>query len=339
MTVWWKLDRPSGQMSGMQHDAKLYIGDANLLEERTLVEFEKMYEFEVLPATRERLRDCNKMLHAILDLPALTSENVDIVLQHVLFKPRPEFAEVAMRLLNYDALERYHFEIARGIIVAEKNDAEAIASMVKYLCGPNPRAIQPVFSELLHRLPKETVLTQQNILKLESSPSLWPRVMIDVLSPKECSPGWHRELMQKLTQMKQPIPVEQLKADLNDLDHDRYTVRYKAKANLINKGEMAIPALRELLLGKARSPEAENQIQSIIAAIENGPTDPLDKQMLSYLAGWCLSSTYKDKFNRDDANHLQQVREALDALSQNPADACITKEAKRILAELKMKNR
>ncbi len=305
-------------------------------EKRKLVEFNETFEVEIQPATRENLLGCAKKLHSLLDT-AKTLEDFDIVLQHVLHTPRKEFADVSARLLNCRLLHRYHYEIAQGMLKSAASERDGVASLVNYLDSPNPDAIEPVFSMLVWELPKKNLLTKETVAKLQSTSSIWPRAMINALAPNDCSPVWRWQLMQQLKLLKRPIPTEQLVADIKQLDHDSFVFRANAKANLVKKGEMAIPTMRELLRGKTLSLEAETNVKSVIARIEKAPPDPLEQQMMNCLAGCLLHNRYEEYFKDHRAEHLRQVENVLEALAHNHPDAWITKEAKRILAEAKQR--
>lgn len=304
------------------------------LKRRTIVEFNETLDVNVLPATRENLLACAKKLHSMLDT-AKSLEDLDTVLQHILYKPRIEFKSVAVRLLDNDLLHRYHYLIACGMFDSAATEREGVARLVEYAGKPNPRAVRDVFARLLFEIPKATVLSETTIAQLQSAPSIWPRIMVNILAPDRCNPFWRWHLMQELKLLKRPVPIEQLEGDLKELDSDSFMVRSRAKASIVKKGEMAIPTLRGLIEARVLSLEAENNVKSAMAAIEKLPVDRLEQQMMECLKGCLMHEQYGEYFRDNRAEHMKQIECVLQALSQNHPDAWISKEANRILAEYK----
>lgn len=335
-TVCWSLYAPDEQPNAKRavfrssSDESLK-NTSDEMERRRLVRFEKTIKVNVQPATSANILACVRKLESILNSPEISPEDLEIVLQHVLHQKNREFAPIAYRLLNHDSLKQWRLAISKTVLNDDCRDERSVLDAVQYLCGENPRAIDCVLRQLGRWKGEPGLLSPSNIEKLKKAPSVWVRTATYVLAPKRCDEEFVGRLLNDLKTLRTTVSESEIAPFLRDLDDDRYAKRVLAQKQLIQKGDIALTALRRELRSGRLSTEADTRARSIIHAIEIAPLDGVEDQMMGFLAEY-INLKKEDSLSNEDRNSKKTcVQKVLEAIAANDASLRITNEAKRVL--------
>jgi WD40 repeat protein len=127
------------------------------------------------------------------------------------------------------------------------------------------------------------------------------------------------EFIRKNLTVVKDLDAKELKALLDDLDHEKAAVRVQATSKLQKMGLLVEPALREQLSGKV-SPEARQRIEGLLGKLKNTPASSGDqRQLWAVFLLECLGTPQARDVLTDlagGARGLPATRAAADALKR-----------------------
>lgn len=305
------------------------------------------FEFDVPPATPERLAQVRKRMEAVLDRPGRTEDDPRGVARWILGTRHAAFVPVALRLIATRDLPYVDRDLLDFAYCISEDPDEIHVRLVTLACDPawdkrlglfeywrsrcedDPTAPNEIRADMeaLARDPKKASRVEMyypywpsrrislpagEFAKLLNAKHIWTRILTYVTFPSRCPPAWARALVEDCRQLTQPISRSQLAPLLRDLDDDSFRVRESASAKIEQLGEPVEFQLQEALQGNL-SPEVKRRVRQILERIATAKQAPEWKPILEHL----------DTRAANKAASLAVLR----ALAQGRPDAELTKAA------------
>lgn len=169
---------------------------------------------------------------------------------------------------------------------------------------------------------KRLTLPASALRRLWGAPNIWVRTLAYATFPERCDRAWAAGLMKDLRRLNNPLPPEEFKHLLRQLDDGKFAVRERAAAELLCVGDGVEPALRNALK-RPLSLELRRRIERLLTRINRERPDPLRRHTLADVA-WMGTP---------------EARAVLETLSRGLPQARLTKEAAAALKEMKQQQR
>jgi hypothetical protein len=128
-------------------------------------------------------------------------------------------------------------------------------------------------------------------------------------------------MLGELKRVARPLIMSQVQELIVKLDSPVYAERELATVDLSQFGERVLPALRNELR-ESLSVEQRSRLEKVISNLERNPVDPIMKGAVQFF-----------EWSSNDAGRL-----ALEALSENPKESWVCKEARSALERMRKRS-
>jgi hypothetical protein len=151
---------------------------------------------------------------------------------------------------------------------------------------------------------------------------VWVRALTYTSFPERCDRAWIAALLNDLRRRASPLPGDEVRRLLRQLDDKQFAVREAATQELIRLGDTVVPALRTAL-EQPLSAEAQRRVRLVLDEQARQADNPEHRRIVSHFA-W---------------RNTPQDREVLEALAAGDPRCRLAQDARKALDELKRKPR
>lgn len=318
--VWWAYRAKDKGEKAVEFNGKESYFTRELRERlaRKLTSVEVPLKITVIRANENSTQENIRFLRSLLEKRDKSSDDLEILYQHVNWNRRPAYQSIAFALLRMPEYNKLQKEIVTGILHSEATTSVKTDLMIKYLTTEDPTVVVPVF-QFWFRASNRDELTKQDYGALASARSPWVRMCLYLFAADKCDSKWVEELLREVGSVYKPIPRQQIQQTLKDLDSDSFKTRQDATKKLIQFREAIIPALLEELTGNP-STEVRSRIDTVIKEIKRLAPTQFEKEFFGLL--------YPRDWTKSYPAHYKRL---LIALSANVPEGCVAREARQML--------
>lgn len=295
LTTWVAIDHPSGRVVSIKVNRK---------------------RVDVPRKSRAVMQAINAAVGRELARKDISGDRKGAVANWVLGTPHAELVPSAFSILESDP-GRYRRELLDFVDSVSK-DKERINFYVSYLKQPRPVAANDVLYYLERQDRMKSVDSSQWESLLDKADPL-VRLLLYCRVPSRFRDEQARRVLDEASKYKKPVKAEIIESTFRRLKDDSFRVREQATNDLIELGEMAVPAIQEAL-GKKPTADEEARLNNSLKKITQAIPDAFEKALFT-------------NFRETDSPEADRV---IAALAKNHPEAWITKEA---IKELKNRKR
>ncbi len=285
--------------------------------------------FAIKKATADTLRENVRMLEDLAMKPKKSTEDLEVLYDHVVYNRRALYQEVAAKLLLNPAVRDLHRNLADSILSSDASGIRKNALAIDYLLSPDPLEMDIFFSYWFdkpnrnwHKDDKTHILSPADSERLRKAPSPWVRMMLYYWVPDRFDSDAVKQLLHDLRNIYSPIRLDSVTPLIEDLESDSFWIRERAMRRLVVMRHSVIPTLTELLK-KKMSVEKSHRIELVIKRIQALEPTVFERRILAAL---------RPKVSGPEC--MPNHRAILEALAASEYESWVRNEASEYLRQI-----